>query len=210
MSINRIALLGIDGSGKSTMSKLIKQHLERYGYSVTIVPFHKWVIADKLRNVFGRYIDKDRESRNKQYTPPPKSLSAIIKPPVAFIDNLIFYRINSPKQKKDVYIYDRFICATQIKFFGLGYSNKWFKKMWWSIKPDYAIVFDVNVDESVKRQLSRNDPYAYTQEILINEKKLYIEYAEYHNFPIIQSKDVETTKKSVLKIINELFNISDN
>jgi dTMP kinase len=205
MSINRIALLGIDGSGKSTMSKIIKEHLETLGYTVTIVPFHKWVIADKLRNVFGGVVDKGRKDRNSQYSPPPKSFSAKIKPPIAFIDNILFYKMNAPKQKNEIFIYDRFICATQIKFAGLGYTNNWFKKMWWSYKPDFAIIFDVDVDESVKRQHSRNDPYAYTQEILIKEKEQYLQYASKHKFPVVKSRDIDTTRAEVLVIINDMF-----
>lgn len=206
MSNNRLALLGVDGSGKSTMSKVIKEHLEELGYIVTIVPFHKWVIADKLRNLFGGVVDKGRKDRNSQYSPPPKSFSAKIKPPIAFLDNILFYRMNAPKSDKEIYIYDRFISATQIKFKGLGYSNGWFKKLWWSYKPDFAIVFNVDVDVSVKRQHSRNDPYAYTKEILEIEKEMYLRYAEHHNFPIVESKDIETTKGAVLKIIDSNYN----
>ena len=205
MKIKRIALLGIDGSGKSTMSKIIKEHLELKGYKVTIVPFHKWIIAHKLRNLFGRVIDKGRKDRHSQYIPPNKSFSEIIKPPIAFVDNILFYKLNSPKNSNEIFIYDRFVCATQIKFAGLGYSNTWFKKIWWQYKPDFALVFDVDVNESVKRQLNRNDPYAYTQDILVKERKQYLGYAKHHKFPVIKSGDIETTKKEVLQIIEAKY-----
>lgn len=205
MNNYKIALLGIDGAGKSTMSKIIKEHLIFMGYNVTIIPFHKWVIADKLRNIFGKVLDKGRKDRKSQYIPPRKSFAALIKPPIAFIDNILFYKINSPKQKNEVFIYDRFICATQIKFAGLGYVNNWFKKIWWSYKPGLAIVFDVDVEESERRQLSRNDPYIYTKEVLSKEKKLYLQYAKNHNFPIIKSSDLEANKKEVLRIVNFYF-----
>jgi len=205
MSKLRIALLGVDGSGKSTMSKIIKEYCENKGYSVRVIPFHHWVFADKLRAIFGKIIDKGRDGRSTPYSPPKKSFASFIKPPIAFLDNLLFLWINSPKKKNQIYIYDRFVCATQIKFSVLNYSNTWFKKLWWTIKPDLAIIFDVDLEESVKRQLSRNDPFAYPKEILWKERNMYLDYAKKHDFPIVKSKDIETTKRNILKIIDEII-----
>ncbi len=124
---NRIVLLGIDGSGKSTMAEIIKDHCENKGYNVTIIPFHHWLFADKFRSVFGKMIDRGRKGRNTPYKPPAKSFAAFVKPIIAYIDNILFYKVNSPKKKEQIFIYDRFICATQIKFAALGYYNNWFK-----------------------------------------------------------------------------------
>ena len=72
-----------------------------------------------------------------------------------------------------------------------------------------AIVFDVDVEESVKRQLKRNDLYVYSLDVLAKEKAQYIEYAKYHKFPIIKSSDIETTKIDVLKVINDIYKKSE-
>lgn len=183
----QLALLGIDGAGKSTVSKELKVRLEAKGYEVRIVPFHKWVFADKLRTLFGGLIDRERAGRNAPYSPSRRSFSSFIKPPVAFLDNLLFYWLNSPKRRDQIVIYDRFICATQIKFKALDYHVDWFKYLWWNIVPDYAFIFDVDVAESIKRQEYRNDPYLYTKQQLACERRMYKEYAKRHEFPIFDS-----------------------
>lgn len=202
----RIALLGIDGSGKSTISKVIAEYFTNKGYKVSIIPFHHWVFADKLRNIFGKIIDHGRKDRTVAYTPPKKSFAAFIKPPVAFIDNILFYRLNSPKNKNDISIFDRFICATQIKFFALNYSNSWFKKFWFTIKPEYAIILDIELEEAVKRQEERNDPFTYPIEVLRKERDLYIEYATKHNYPIVISLDLQQTKEKIIQILDQIEN----
>ena len=73
----------------------------------------------------------------------------------------------------------------------------------------FNYIFDVDVEESVKRQLKRNDLYVYSLDVLAKEKAQYIEYAKYHKFPIIKSSDIETTKIDVLKVINDIYKKSE-
>ena len=94
--IRTISLLGIDGSGKSTLSKSLKEYLEKLNFKVSIVPFHHWLFAHKLKTIFGKSIDRGRKSmdvpyRQKSYF----SLSSVLKPIIAFIDNIFFFYINN-------------------------------------------------------------------------------------------------------------------
>lgn len=199
----KLALLGIDGAGKSTVSEELKVRLEAKGYEVRIVSFHKWVFADKLRTLFGGLIDRERAGRNAPYSPSKRSFSSFIKPPVALVDNILFYWLNSPKKKNQIFIYDRFICATQIKFKALNYHVDWFKFLWWNIKPDYAFILDIDLDESIKRQLERNDTYVWEKEQLLTEKTLYKEFAENHNFLLIRNTVLDTTIRKITEILEE-------
>lgn len=199
----KIALLGIDGSGKSTVAVELKKILGKKGYDVKIIPFHKWVFADIFRDKFkfGKMLDRDRKGRNAPYAPSKKSFSSYIKPPIAFIDNLIFYLINKPYRKNQIYIYDRFICATQIKFKALNYHVNWFKNLWWNITPDYVFVFDVDIDESLQRQMNRNDLYLYTKEQLTVEREIYKSFAEDHGFTFLKQNSMKNNMDIIIEVM---------
>ena len=198
-----ISLLGIDGAGKSTISKMLKKKLEKRGYKVRIVPFHYWVFADKLKMKYWKVVDKDRKTIAKPYTPRPFSLSAILKPMVALADNILFYISTLPDGKKyDVVIYDRFICATQIKLKALGYHVEWLRPIWENFKTDYCFIIDVPEDVSIKRQIKRGDPYTYTREQLRVEREEYRRYAMRHDCVILDGGN--NINNNILYILNYL------
>ena len=87
-----ISLLGIDGSGKSTLAKSISKELQRNGISVKVIPFHKWLFADRLRGFFWTKVDSGRSDLDIPYHPAPGSIAALMKPIVALIDNILFYK----------------------------------------------------------------------------------------------------------------------
>src|SRR3989337_1303974 len=76
-----IAFLGIDGSGKSTNAEKINAWLHENEIKCTIIPFHKWIFADKIKKRFGKYVDIGREKESiRPYTPPQYSFPAVVKP----------------------------------------------------------------------------------------------------------------------------------
>ena len=201
----KITLLGIDGSGKSTLTKLLKEYCEGKGYKVTILPFHKWVFADFFRDKlgFGKLLDKNRKPRKTSYyAPSKKSFSAIIKPPIALLDNIIFYMVNRPKKDKEIYIYDRFICATQIKLNALNYRTGWLKFIWSNIKADHTFYIDIDPQTSLARQTSRNDPYTYPLEILDKEREEYLELSVKKKYVVVRND--QSIHAAFQKIINAL------
>ena len=48
---NYIVLQGLDGSGKSTLSRILAEELST-NYETKIVPFHKWLFSHKLKSFF--------------------------------------------------------------------------------------------------------------------------------------------------------------
>ena len=204
-----ISLLGIDGSGKSTISKKMKRDLEIKGYRVKIVPFHYWIFAHKLKKKFWKHIDIGRETTARPFTPKRSSLSAIIKPLVALIDNIIFYISTMPDGVKwDIVIYDRFICSTQIKLMALGYRVEWLRFIWENFKTDYCFQIDVPEELSIERQKKRGDPYTYTKEELSIERREYLRYAKQHVCIVLDgTKEIEDNLYIIMSRLEDGKNI---
>jgi len=184
-----IAFLGIDGSGKSTHSEKIASWLQANGVKCKVIPFHKWVFADKLKNKFGKYVDVGRdEDPLKPYTPPRYSLPALIKPVISLSDNILMYYLSKWNYRDyDVIIFDRFICATAIKGKALNYNNEWLRPIWANIKPDVGIVFDSPIEKSIETINNRGDHILYTPEQLSIEREEYLRMAKKHDYPVFNT-----------------------
>ena len=92
--------------------------------------------------------------------------------------------LNKPS-KGEVIIFDRFICATQIKFNSLGYQNSWFRFLWNIALSKNTFYMNVDVPTSVARQKSRGDDFTYSGATLSIERKHYLNIARRFNLKIV-------------------------
>lgn len=193
-----IAFLGIDGTGKSTHSEKIHSWLQENGFKCVIIPFHKWIFADKLKKKFGNHVDKGRINTSlKPYIPKRYSVAAFIKPPVAFIDNLLMFYFSKWKYKNyDVIIFDRFISATLIKSKALNYHVEWLRPLWQYFRTDIGIVLDTPLQKSIETIQERGDHIVYTAVQLQCERNEYLEIAEKCEYPVFETS-------SPFEIVNE-------
>lgn len=184
-----IAFLGIDGTGKSTHAKNICSWLQDNKIKCIVIPFHKWMFAGSLKKKFGNYVDKGREKKSlKPFMPKKYSIAALIKPPVAFIDNLIMFYLSKWKYRNyDVVIFDRFICATLIKTRALNYNVEWLRPFWQNIRTDIGIVLDAPIQKSIGAIQDRGDHILYTQEQLQSEREEYLEIAKKNGYPVFNT-----------------------
>lgn len=206
-----IAFLGIDGTGKSTHAENINSWLLEHEIKSIIIPFHKWMFVDILKRHFGKYVDKGRnENSLSPYTPKKYSLPALIKPPVALLDNFLMFYYNKWKFKDyDVIIFDRFVCATFIKSKALNYHVDWLRPIWKSIKTDIVILLDAPTEKSLHTIDDRGNHILYNHEQLLCEKKEYLEIAKEYNYRIfntsksfkIVNKEIKDYLKQTLAII---------
>lgn len=193
-----IAFLGIDGTGKSTHSKKICSWLNENEIRCIIIPFHKWMFAGFLKKKFGDYVDKGREKKSlKPYMPKKYSMAAMLKPLVAFIDNLIMFYLYKWKYRNyDILIFDRFICATLIKSKALNYNVEWLRPLWQNIKTDIGIVLDAPMQKSIGTINERGDHILYTAGQLLGEREEYLEIAKKNGYPVFNTS-------GQLEIVNE-------
>ena len=168
-----------------------------------VVPFHKWIFAHKIRRRFIGAVDKGRPDINIPYEPRKNSFASIIKPVIAFFDNYLLYINSQPDGRRiSITIFDRFICATQIKFKALNYQVDWFRPLWQTISTDLGFIIDVPVEISLERQIQRGDPYTYTLEQLSIERVEYLHYAEKHGFPVVKGQN--SLEENVIMIFERI------
>lgn len=178
-----IALLGIDGSGKSTHSIALKSYLIEKGYHCSIVPFHRYLFLERLPR------KKGSSTKGRRGNP--------IRPLLSLVDNLLLLVITSIGKGMEgrIIIYDRFIWSTYIKYEALGYPVRPLRFFYLLPKPKLAIILDVPLDRSIKVISSRFEHIRYREETLKREKDQYVKIAQANGYPIIDStrnfEDVE-------------------
>jgi thymidylate kinase len=192
-----VALLGIDGSGKSSHASLTRQWLERRGYRSILMPFHKYLFVEKLSTA-GSIMRGQR---------PPRGGNPF-RPLVSLVDNLILQLLTSfgCKVEGTVVLYDRFMWSTYIKYFALGYPVRPLSTFYLLPRPRYAIVLDVPTEKSLGVIGSREAHIRYPKSVLETERQLYLSIAGKRGYPVIDStKDSKTVQLRIEHHLSRLF-----
>jgi thymidylate kinase len=180
-----IALLGIDGSGKSSHATVTGKWLEERGYRCTVMPFHRYLFVERLAAISsaarGGGVRADRFRFRKGGNP--------LRPILSLVDNLILQLTSSAGCRLEgrVVIYDRFIWSTYIKYKALGYPVKPISALYLSPRPTMAIVLDVPVEKSLQVIDQRVSHIHYPREVLESEREQYLEIASRNAYPILQA-----------------------
>jgi len=195
-----VALLGIDGSGKSTHAAELERWFRRRGYYCTRVPFHRYLFVERL-------------GRTKQFETPQGSRRGgnPLRPLLSAIDNLILYVITSFGRGLEgrVVIYDRYIWSTYVKYEALGYPVRPLRWLYMVPKPRYALVLDVPVDKSLAVIQTRPDHIRYQREVLGVERNEYIKIAEKTRFPLVDaSRDPAVVQGEIERKLAAVFPIA--
>ncbi len=192
-----VALLGIDGSGKSSHASLTRRWLEERGYRSVLIPFHRYLFVETLSTV--------RSSMRRQRT---AGGGNPLRPLLSLFDNLVLQFLSSfgCRMEGTVVLYDRFIWSTYIKYFALGYPVRPLSTFYLSLRPRYAIVLDVPVGKSLKVISSREAHIRYPSSVLEKERQLYIAIAKRRGYPVIDStRDSKTVQDQIEQHLSRLF-----
>ena len=203
-----VAFLGIDGTGKSTHAEKLNSWFKAQEIKCLIIPFHKWMFADILKRRIGKYVDRGRNTNTlRPFTPKKYSLPALLKPPVALLDNILMFYFSRWKFKEyDVIIFDRFICATLIKSKALNYHVDWLRPIWQNIKVDIGLVLDAPIQKSLDAIDDRGNHILYTNEQLAIEREEYLELARKCGYEIFDtSKPLESVHDDIKKYLNRIL-----
>lgn len=179
-----VALLGIDGSGKSSHSTATGRWLEQRGYRCTLMPFHRYLFVERLAAISSaaRGAGKGERFRFKRGGNP-------LRPLLSLVDNLILQLTSSVGCGLEgrVVIYDRFIWSTYIKYKALGYPVKPISALYLSPRPMFALVLDVPVERSLRVIDERVSHIHYPREVLQSEREEYLSIAKKNGYPVIDA-----------------------
>jgi len=174
-----VALLGIDGSGKSTHSAELESWFSARGYFCSRVPFHRYLFVERLsrkRLGYRRY----EGSRHRGHP---------LRPLLSAVDNVILYLITSFGRGLEgrVVLYDRYIWSTLVKYEALGYPVSPVKWVYLLPRPRFALVLDIPVSKSLTVIASRPDHINYPAEVLGAERAEYLRIARAKGLPVIDA-----------------------
>jgi dTMP kinase len=173
-----VALLGIDGSGKSTHAAVSSAWLQNRGYEVTLMPFHTYLFVEKLSSISNSARGNQRRRRKNPF-----------RPVLSLVDNLILQITSSIGSRAEgrVVIYDRFIWSTYIKYEALRYPVKPLSWLYLLPRPFFAIVLDVPVEKSLKVIDQRVAHIRYPATVLQQERQRYLDIARRNGYPVIDA-----------------------
>ena len=206
-----LALLGIDGSGKSTYSYFFKKIFEENGFDVEIIRYHKYLFVERLskllRQTKREKFDKIRYFDSRSFYKGNKMLK-LLRALLSLVDNILLYlfKVYPKVAKGKIVILDRFIWSTYIKYSALGYPLKFLEPIWFLIKPRYAIIFDIPEDVSIQRVMKRDEPIRYAKEVLRYERNMYSIVAKRYGYPIVPTTYPRTvTDKICMKLAEQMI-----
>jgi dTMP kinase len=173
------ALLGIDGSGKSSHSAATSEWLQGRGYRVKLMPFHRYLFVEKLSSLTSGARGGARHARGRNP----------MRPVLSLVDNLVLQISSSLgcRVEGTVVIYDRFIWSTYIKYDALGYPVRPLAGLYLLPRPLSAVVLDVPVEKSLGVIGSRVSHIRYPRSVLQQERDRYLKIADENGYPVIDA-----------------------
>jgi dTMP kinase len=201
-----VALLGIDGSGKSSHAAVCGDWFRDRGYLVTSMPFHRYLFVERLARISSSARGGSSPSRSSSGRYSGRNP---IRPVLSLADNLVLQLWSSIGCRAEgrVVIYDRFIWSTFIKYEALGYPVKPLSSLYLLPRPRSAIVLDVPVDKSLKVIDERGATHIhYPREVLETERARYLSIARRNGYPIIDATEAfDSVQMKIEQHLTALF-----
>jgi len=174
-----VCVEGIDGSGKSTQLALLRDWLKSTGQDVI---YTEWNSSDLICETTKRAKKKNLLS--------PRTFSLLHA--VDFTDR--YKQIIAPALKAGfIVLADRYAYTAFARDVARGVDKNWIRKVYsFAVKPDLAIYFDIDTEESMKRICSNRTPKFYEAGM-----DLKLSNDPYESYVIFQGRVVNEYQKMV-------------
>ena len=194
------AIIGIDGSGKTTAAKILTKNIKKNKInSVYIAPF-RYIFFDKMLNIIKRKISSKR-NKNPFLVVTKKPFFMRFWPLLALFDNWLYYflKIKPLVLRGKTIICDRYFFDFAISFEYYGYTCNIVSKIYlfFMPKPDKTVLLDVYPEIAKKRETGDS----HSLEFFMEQRERYLSLAKKRNFLIINGN------KSINEIQNKMISI---
>ena len=193
-----VALLGIDGSGKSTHSEALEAWFRSRGYYCTRIAFHRYLFVD----AFSKGRRKSRDSAGVRGGGNP------LRPLLSAVDNLALCLFTSFGRGIEgrVVLYDRYIWSTYVKYRALGYPVGVARLLYFLPRPRCALVLDIPVERSLDVIDSRADHIRYRRNVLSEERSEYLSIAKRTGFPVVDAtREYDPVQQEIESLLAPMF-----
>ena len=193
-----VALLGIDGSGKSSHAAALERWFLSRGYYCTLVPFHRYLFVEKL----------SRRKGVESHSVGARGGGNPLRPLLSAMDNLALLLLTSFGRGIEgrVVIYDRYIWSTYVKYKALGYPTAPLRLFYLLPRPRLAVVLDVPVSRSLSVIHARKDHIRYRESVLREEREEYLSIARRGGWPVLDgTRDFLTVQGELERIAAKSF-----
>jgi thymidylate kinase len=197
-----ISISGLDGSGKTTQTELLRKHFESIGKKVHYFHAIDFSIAQKIKKL----LTLKKSSNAVEKSVVLASNIKIFLRKIAFLIDTIRFRFLKQKLRRQEYEYiitDRFFYDSIINIAYLMHKNHPpFIEKYMPVA-DFAFYLKMEPGEIMKRSRIPDQGLEYLE----SKKKLYDICAQEWNFKII---DANATQEQILKEILEIVNHEKN
>jgi len=185
-----IAFEGIDGSGKTTVARIVAVELIKMGYKVTLS--HEPYRAETSRLI------------EETYWNDPLALALLFSSDRALHVNEVL------KKKADFHIFDRYYCSTLAYQGALGLDLDWLLNLSSRFpKPFVTFILDVPAEVGLKRVKSDSLAFRRKYETLSKVREIYLKIAPICNGYVIDAtKSLDEVVKEVISILTGLLSAS--
>ena len=198
-----IAFIGIDGSGKTTLSQKLKEELTKRGYSAVVTKPFDYLIFSPVFKIIKKIIVSSKDAKENPFLKKKNKLLLFrLWPFLALIDHWLYFliKIKPLERKYDYVICDRFFFDFGTSFNYYGYTTNWLNNLYFKLipKPDLTFVLDLSPEKARKREKK----CAHSLEFFEFQRASYLDLAREFKLPKINSSlGVEKALERVLKKI---------